>query len=441
MTIARSFPYLRYNPDTVGDAGVLLAPPYDVVTPAERDRIAAASEWQAMRVELPEGGDATRSRDLLREWLRDDVLEAGEVGVAVVQQRFSGPDGVRRTRMSVACEVQLHDFSERRVLPHERTFDAPMRMRADLMDKAGANISPVFVLFNDPSVSLPDLFASVTDEEPDFTSTDADGTQTAVWFVTDVTLCEQFAAAVEPHDLLIADGHHRYTAALHHRDSVAARGPRLRVAGGADHSGLPHTSSSWEQGVLAMVANSAEPGICVFPTHRIVSGVDPALVDEFIVGSGALASQQFADDQLDEALAALDASDRPGFVVIGGGRPIRLLTVPDDLDLELAVPDHTDAYRHLDVVALHSLLLDGGAILAERARDGVSYTRSLQDAIDTVAADERSTLAFLMRSVPSDAIHAVAEAGELLPQKSTYYYPKVPTGVVYRALEPEVLGL
>jgi hypothetical protein len=280
----------------------------------------------------------------------------------------------------------------------------------------------------------------VTDDEPDFTSTDGDGTQTAVWFVEDVSLCEVFEQAVAPHKLLIADGHHRYTAALHYRDEVVgASTPKLVVAGGTDHVGPQHTSSSWHDGVLAMVVNSADPGIVVFPTHRILRGVDGARLDRFIVEAGALEATEFGED-VPAAMAALEALDVPGFVAYGGGHGARLLSVPDELDMQLAAPDSCDASRKLDVTALHALVIDGGAVLAEHT-DGVGYTRVLDDAVAQVQAEPDRTLAFLMRGADPAAIHEVAEAGELLPQKSTYYFPKVPTGVAFRAVDPALVGL
>jgi uncharacterized protein (DUF1015 family) len=128
---------------------------------------------------------------------------------------------------------------------------------------------------------------------------------------------------------------------------------------------------------------------------------------------------------------------------MGGGRPIRLLSVPDELDMQLAAPDSCDAARRLDVLALHALVIDGGAVLADHwgQNGGVSYTRVLAEAVAAVEADPRDTLAFVMREIDPMQIHEVAEAGELLPQKSTYYYPKVPTGVVFRAVDPALLGL
>ncbi len=444
MATARAFPYLRYDPDVTGDPGALLAPPYDVVDDAGRAELAAASPYQSILVELPEGGDPANAANLLREWIDEGALEAGEVGVAVVRQRFVGPDGVRRTRTAVCCEVQLHDFAEGVVLPHERTFDAPRIARTELMRTTGANISPVLLAYHDPERSLVDLFASVTDDEPDFTSIDGDGTQTAVWFVQDTSLCGAFEQAVAPHPLLIADGHHRYTAALAYRDEVvgATGRPKLVVAGGGDHLGPEHTSSSWHEGVLAMVLNSADPGIEVFPTHRVLREVDPARLDRFVVESGALEEREFGDD-LDGAMAALEQLDVPGFVAIGGGegRGARLLSVPDELDMQLAAPDSCDAARKLDVLALHALVIDGGACLIEHASGGVKYTRVLQEAVDMVGVAPTDTLALLMRGADPALIHEVAAAGELLPQKSTYYFPKVPTGVAFRAVDPALLGL
>jgi uncharacterized protein (DUF1015 family) len=395
-----------------------------------------------VRVEVPDADDPAVSAALLRSWLDDGAVMVDAPGVAVVRQRYVGPDGVRRTRTAVCCEVGLEPFDAGIVLAHERTFDAPRRARVELMRATSANISPVLLTYHDPERSLVDLFASVTDEEPDFTSTDAAGTQSAVWYVTDTALCDAFEAAVAPHQLLIADGHHRYTAALEYRDEVRAGrvGSKLVVAGGAEHVGPDHTSSSWHDGVLAMVVNAADPGITVFPTHRVLSDVDAARLDAFINEAGALEASDFGDD-VDAALAALDSSEHPGFVAVGGGRPVRVLTVPDPLDMQLAAPDSCEAARRLDVVALHALVIDGGACLAEHATGGVRYTRSLAEALELVAAAPKTTLALLTRGIAPSEVLEVARAGELLPQKSTYFYPKVPTGVAFRAVDPALIGL
>lgn len=431
MTVARAFPYLKYNPDETGDPGALLAPPYDVINAEERAELAAKAPHQSVLLELPEGDDAKAAGALLEEWIDDDVLEGGEVGLAIIQQRYVGPDGVRRTRIGVACEVALHDFADGAVLPHEQTFDAPMRQRLELMAQTGANISPVFLLYHDPERSLADLLSSVTDDEPDFTATDGDTTQTAVWFVTDPSACEVFERAVTPHPLLIADGHHRYTAALAYREQVRAEAPKLSVVGGTDHMGPPHTSTSGAEGVLAVVANSADAGICVFPTHRVLHGVDLKQLDEFVLGSGAFRCD--IHDDVEDALLQLEGSKVPGFVVHHQSRT-RTFTLADPVDLELAAPDASAPARDLDVVALHSLVIDGGALLSQAA-SGTTYTRSLDEALRLVAEDS-GTIGFLMRAVDVAKIHEVARAGDLLPHKSTYFFPKVPTGVVFRPLQP-----
>lgn len=443
MATARAFPYLRYAPEIVGDPGQLLAPPYDVVDEAARESLAASNHYQSIHVELPSGGNPAASAAIFEDWLQEGALEVGEVGVAVVRQRFVGPDNVRRTRTAVACEVRLHEFSERVILPHEQTFDGPRISRTQLMHSTGMNISPVLLAFHDPKRSLVDLFSSVTDEEPDFTAIDSEGTQSAIWFVEDVSLCEAFEQAVAPHSLLIADGHHRYTAALAYRESIidASSSRRLVVAGGSDHLGPQHTSSSWHNGVLAMVVNSADPGIEVFPTHRILRGVDSARLERFVVESGALTEQAFGDD-FESAMSALESLSCPGFLVMGGaGKKLRVLSVPDSLDMQLAAPDSCDAARSMDVRALHALIIDGGACLIEHAKGGVGYSRSITEVQAAVADNPDTTLAFITRSIDPSVIHEIAQEGELLPQKSTYYYPKVPTGVVFRAVDPARIGL
>lgn len=436
MTVARAFGYLRYNPDEVGDPGKLLAPPYDVIDEAQRQQLVAVSPYQSTRIELPEGGDNEAAGDLFREWVNEGILEGGEVGIAVVKQRYVGPDGVRRTRIGVECEVKLSAFEDKQVLPHEQTFERPKLQRLDLMDKTNANISPVFVVYHDTKQSLHDLMSSVTDDDPDFTSSDEEGTQTAVWFVTDPAVCERFETAVAPHKFLIADGHHRYTAALTHRERAAAGSARLSMVGGTDFTGAPHTNSTGVEGVLAVVANSADEGMCIFPTHRVLGGVSIKQLDEFVLGSGAFRVDVHGD--LDDAMFQLDELKVPGFVVYQQGRA-RCFSVPDPSDLELAAPDSSSAFRSLDVVALHSLVIDGGALLGPTATETI-YTRSISEAQELVESGltDSPRVAFLMRGADVSAVHDVAANGELLPQKSTYFYPKVPTGVLFRSLDPLV---
>lgn len=429
MTEARAFPFLRYNPDVVGDPGELLAPPYDVISPDERARLASRAPHQSVLLELPAGGDPAVARRLLDAWRQEQAVEDGGVGIAVIQQRYTGPDGVRRTRVGVACEVGVHPFAEGKVLPHERTFDAPMRQRLQLMEVAGANISPVFLVYHDDERALADLVSSVTDEEPDFTAADAEGTQTAVWFCTDVAVCDQFEQAVAPHPLLVADGHHRYTAAVAYREQVGHQAPQLSVVGGTEHTGPPHSSTAGAAGVLAVVCNSADAGMEIFPTHRVLQGVDLRQLDEFVLGSGAFEVAEHPD--LDAAMAQLASLEVPGFVVHTQVRS-STYALADPVDLELAAPEAGPAARSLDVVALHALVLDGGAVLGDAATD-VTYTRSLDEARSLVdgAADRA---AFLLRGADVRVVHEVARSGEVLPQKSTYFFPKVPTGVVFREL-------
>lgn len=433
MSVARAFPILRYNPDVAGDPGVLLAPPYDVIDDEEWHNLADMSRYQSVLIEAPDNSDAIGAAHLFRRWLQEDAIENAGAGIVVVKQRFVGPDGIRRSRVGVLCEARLDEPGRGTVFGHEQVFDGPVRGRLDLLRETEANISPVFLVYNDPERTLTDLVSSVTDDEPDFTAVSADGTQIAVWFVIDPAVCELFESAVAPHPMLIADGHHRYCAALAHCEEIRTQAPTLSVVGGTSVSLPPHTDSSGANGVLVYVTNSAEEGIAVFPTHRILNGVSMSRLDEFVVGSGVFAAEDFADAPA--ALKGLEALTIPGFIAIGSGR-VRLLSVPDVSDMELACPDTSDAWRTLDVTALHSLVIDGGATLIRDAH-GVAYTHSAEEAA-AAAINSDDRVAFLLRPIDVRKVHEIAAAGERLPHKSTYFFPKVPTGVAFRSLDPNV---
>jgi uncharacterized protein (DUF1015 family) len=310
--------------------------------------------------------------------------------------------------------MAVEEYGRGKVLPHERTHAGPKEDRLRLTRATAANLSPIFALFGDPNGSAQAALESVWSLPPFGESTGDEGTLTRIWRVDDPKIVATVCDAASQSELLIADGHHRYETA--------------RVF--SEEEGAPSGADS----LLAYLVASEDPGLVVFPTHRLASG---------------LSAEDWAS--LDEAIAAnfdvvaVDAPTEPAgtsdLVQIGllDGRDgsTKLLTLKNRALAESALPGKSDAFRDLDTGVLESILLRGPLGLTEDRidhLDGFAYARDLDTAVESVRSGA-ADVAFLMGPTPVSRIRAIAEAGEYMPPKSTYFFPKIPTGLVINPLD------
>jgi uncharacterized protein (DUF1015 family) len=400
----RPFRALRYAA-AAGDLGDLVSPPYDVISPEERRGYLAASPYNAVRLILPEvsyeevGG-------LIASWTESGVLRrTGEPCVIAWTQGFTLDDSVPRERRTILAAVGLEPYERRVVRPHERTHAGPKEDRLRLTRAVRTNLSPVFGLYPDPEGAA--WAAVAPDGPPEAELTDRDGTVHRVWTVADPGALAGVAAAMRDRWILIADGHHRYETALAYRDE-------RRAEAGGDGGDAP-----WNRVLMGLTALD-DPGLVVLPTHRLLTrwpeGAD-----------GAFASRPV--DGLDALLGALrDAPlDAPALGLVDRGG-MRLLT---------GAP-HGDASpgERLDATALERDILVphlGADQAALTAAGELGYTKDAAEAARLVASGEAAA-ALVLRPIPKSAIAAVAEAGQTMPQKSTYFFPKLLTGVAFHSL-------
>jgi uncharacterized protein (DUF1015 family) len=397
----RPFRALRYA-SAAGPLGSLVSPPYDVISPEQRRGYLAAAPYNAVRLELPEIA-YDEVAGLIASWLENGVLERAEPLLVAWTQTFTLEDGVERERRTILGAVGLEPYEARVVRPHERTHAGPKEDRLRLIRAVRTNISPVFGLYPDPEGTA---WAAVAPQgPPDGELTDVEGTVHRVWFVDDPAAAEAVAAAMADRWILIADGHHRYETALAYRDELRARG---------DGPG-PHDS------VLMGLTALDDPGLVVLPTHRLLTrwpeGADAAFTATPAEGLDALLA----------ALAAAPA-DAPalGLITRDG---MRLLTAAP-------APPGTSPAGRLDVAALEREILIPhlGADQAALAHDEVlSYTKDAAEA-EALVADGSIAAALILRGIPKPDIADVSEAGETMPQKSTYFFPKLLTGVAFHPL-------
>jgi uncharacterized protein (DUF1015 family) len=390
----------------------LIAPPYDVIPPLERARLAALDQHNIVHVLLPEapsgwsGGDRYAwAAERLAAWRRGGVLTRDpEPAAYVMAQDFALPTGERRTRLGAFGALAAEGYESRRVRPHEKTHAGPKADRLALLRATATNVESIFLIAPDPDGALEAALQAVAARKPDATA-QLDGVGIRLWVVrgTDVS---RFPFPGAP--LYIADGHHRYeTASAHARDNPAA------------------------DRVLAFIASARDPGLAVLPTHRLIFGAgrDPdQLLDLwrrfFDVGRLAPCADRM------ERLAQLGASGTACLVALPGGRDLSLVLRKDAPLDDVPGLSKSLALRSLDVAVVEELVVKE-LLRLDPSTPTLTYTADARGAFEAVRRGAAAS-AVLLNGTRVQQVFAVADAGEFMPPKSTYFVPKVPSGLVLR---------
>jgi uncharacterized protein (DUF1015 family) len=418
MADVQPFQALHYDLERVGGLQAVVAPPYDVIDDAQRAELVSRSPHNVVEIDLPRaaGDPYAHAAELFGRWREEGVLVRDDApALWALEQDYTGPDGRERTRHGLFARVRVEDYGPGRIRPHERTHPGPKEDRLRLTRATRANLSPIFSLYDDPAGAAwgavaPHLHGPAWDEV-----TDEDGTAHRLWRVDDPGAAEAVRDALSGAELLIADGHHRYETARVFRDET-----------GAGH-------------VLMCLVALQDPGLTVFPTHRLVTGLDQGRREAL---RAAIERDWEAAPVAPEALEPEgDGGGGPGRVQIGyydahHRRPL-MLTLRDQAIADAALPGRPEAYRRLDTAVLEALILQGALGMTEddiSHFNGLDYARTAEQARERVDAGEAEA-AFFMRGTPVSQVRDVAAAGESMPPKSTYFFPKVLTGMVFNPLD------
>jgi uncharacterized protein (DUF1015 family) len=407
---------LRYDPDVAGPLEDLIAPPYDVIDDEGRAELAARNPHNVVELDLPPSYEA--AAETLDEWRRNGVLvQEDEPAIWALRQDYRAPDGSTRSRTGFFARVRVEDYGAGRIRPHERTHPGPKEDRLRLTRATRANLSPIFSLFPDAGGAATETLAQATGGEPFAEATDRVGTRNTLWRVSDPEQIAALQAALADAELLIADGHHRYETARVYADELGGEG---------DH-----------RYVLMFLVALDDPGLLIFPTHRMLSGLkDDSEKQEAIRD---VARRDFEIETLEDT-RELEPPANGGRVAFGYmdsflKRPFRL-TLKDQKIADDALPGMPEPYRKLDTAVLEALVLRGALGMSEDDIShlrGLDYSKNLADAIERVESGAADA-GFFMRATPVEQVREVAAAGESMPPKSTYFYPKVPTGLVFNPL-------
>ena len=408
---------LHYDQSLVGALANVTAPPYDVIDAEQREQLLKLSPFNVAAVDLPKGDpDPYRAAgELFEAWqLQGVVVRDPEPSLWAHTQTYTGPDGRQRTRRGFFCRVRIEGYGPGRVRPHERTHPGPKEDRLRLMRATRTNLSPIFSLYSDPQNVAWGALEQATESAPWGEVSDGDGTIHKLWRVNDPQTIAAVQEGTREAELLIADGHHRYETASTYAEELGGEGEHRYI-------------------LMCLVALE-DPGLTVFPTHRLVRGLD----GEHQETLRETLRRDFEITEVPLERIAPDPGGGPlelGYIDSHHKQPYRL-TLRDQAIADAALPEFSEAYRSLDTGVLEALLLKGALGLSDEDIshfNGLFYARSTEEAVAMVSSGEYDA-AFLMRPTPVSQVRDVAASGENMPPKSTFFYPKLLTGLLFNPL-------
>jgi uncharacterized protein (DUF1015 family) len=411
---------LHYDSSVAGPLSAVTSPPYDVIDPGQREELLQRSPFNVVAIDLPKAEPGGRdpyatAGDLFEAWqMQGTVVRDQEPAIWAHTQQYTGPDGQTRTRRGFFCRVRIEGYGPGKVRPHERTHPGPKEDRLKLMRATRANLSPIFSLFSDPRGMAWTALDPATANAPWGEVTDGEGTVHRVWRVADPEAIAAVQRATSDAELLIADGHHRYETAATYAEELGGEGPHRYM-------------------LMCLVALE-DPGLTVFPTHRLVRGLDrerqEALRDAL--------KRDFEIEEVGFEQLAPEPGIGPlqlGYIDAHHQQPYRL-TLKSQAIADAVLDGFSEAYRRLDTGVLEALLLKGPLGLTDEDISHLNdffYARSTEEAVSMVRSGEYD-LAFFMRPTPVSQVRDVAASGENMPPKSTFFYPKLLTGLLFNPL-------
>ena len=409
---------LTYDLAVTGGLAPVISPPYDVIDDAGRADLLSRSPHNIVAIDLPVGDDPYGTASAtLETWINEGILVRDDApAIWAVEQTYTAPgSGAQLIRKGFLARIAVEQYGEGRIRPHERTHAGPKEDRLRLTRATQANLSPIFALYSDPSgTATGALESAAAGSAPWDQVTTDDGALTRIWRVDDPSVIAAVCEAASESELLIADGHHRYETA------------RVFLEEDGSPQGATH--------VLAYLVALEDPGLVVFPTHRLVSGLTDQQWEELdrVIG------EHFESVPLESP--AEPSGEARELVEIGfvdsRDQSTTLLRLRDPASAAQALPGRCDAYRELDTGVLEAMLLNAALAIDEEKidkLDGFGYARDLDFAVTGVLGGDWDA-AFLMGPTPVERIRAIASAGENMPPKSTYFYPKIPTGLLLNPL-------
>ena len=400
MATVKGFKGIRYNPEKIENFGDVLAPPYDVINSQEQDALYNRDPHNVIRLILSKGEEDTKydeAANTFRSWIEQDILTRDdEPSIYPYYQEFE-EGGKKLTRKGFLAAVKIEDFETKKILPHERTFPKHKRDRLKLNTACKANMSPVFSVYADPDIKIENLLDDKLTGEPILDVTNEDGVRNMMWKISDPEVISFIANHLEDKSFLIADGHHRYETAIEYRNIQ-------REANGGVSEDKPY------EYVMMFLSNAEDEGLIINPTHRAVKSLGMDL-DAFL-------------NKLSENFNVEKMSFDQGVSDIGY-QEFTILT--KDPDTVYRVSPKKEGIEGLAVTILHN------NVFGEIIDEDFLFTKFLDEAVSLTKSGEYE-VAFILPELRASDIFDVVMTGDRMPQKTTYFYPKILSGLVFNPL-------
>ncbi len=434
---------IRYNLDKIPGMNYVVTPPYDVIDQEAQENYYQKNPYNIIRLEYgktfpsdgPDNNRYTRAAALFKQWVYNDILKRdNEPALYLYEQEFV-IDGQKNVRTGFICAVKIEPYDKGVILPHEETLPKHKKDRLELMNACKCNFSPVFSLYTDKNLHINKALKDATaSREPDTAFADENNEIHRLWVITDqekITLIQKIMAGKR---IFIADGHHRYETALVYKN-------QQNIGDQEEHPA---------NYIMMMLVNLYDPGLVVLPTHRLVKNINPGYISsllknleqDFILEEHEITPQYNLKAFLNRLSSlgsepAGTSSHRHVFGIYLGGGKLYMAALKDEQNLPKLMPkEKSIAWQNLDVSVLHKLVLEkhlgiGPELLAKG--DNITYTREEEKALEEVDQGKYQ-LALFLNPTKVEEVTEVAANSEKMPQKSTYFYPKVISGMVINPL-------
>ena len=435
MADVRPFRGIHYNDSLIKDWSAVICPPYDIITPQQQQELYLRNEYNFVRLEsgreLPQDtvrdSKYTRSAATLEQWLKQGILEIDEVPAIYLHDHYFTHQGRHYKRRSIVARVRLEEWDKMDIRPHEGTLTEPRGDRLSLLWALQANTSPILALFEDRGQQISPLLANQERRKPLISSSSVNGESHNIWAITDVEVVNQISISLAGQPIYIADGHHRYESALAYQLERRIYSP----------------SASGDEAfnfVMMALVDFSDPGLIILAPYRLVRGISKPTLD----GLMAKLKVFFEIEELSLSMPGVwkqvdDLLTEPNAVrVILFGLGTESLLVLRLLDMtatsQMMPYFHSELYKRLDVSIVDHIILEKLlALSSDKEKTSLAYSYDIPDAVNRVLAQEYQ-LALILSPVKPEVIKAVADAADKMPRKSTYFYPKSPSGLVFNRL-------
>ena len=423
MANIKPFKALRFNTEKAGKIEELVCPPYDIISDEQRKEYIRTNDNNIIRLELPKGDNPYEDASAtLKSWLDSEILKRDEKEAVYIYEEEFTAYGERKKFKGCIVRVELSEFSKGIVLPHEETLSKAKQDRFNLMKATNCNFSQIYSLYMDSEHKILNRLDRLSEGKPDIELADNDNVVHRLWIVTDTDEIKAICADFEDKKLYIADGHHRYETALNYRNYCHEN----------------NIGNGGENYVMMMLVDMEHDGLVVFPTHRLVRDLKDFDAEKAMDSCKEYFDVTVKDNiyDIESILRTCYEQDKKAFAFYSGGDKWTLMVLKSMDIIKELLPDKSAASQGLDVTVLHTLVLEKlFGIDAENMANQINltYTKYFNEAIESVKTG-KSQCAFILNPTKVSEIRDVATAGEKMPQKSTYFYPKLITGLVMNDL-------